>query len=86
VRHGRVRGVRMIQCHSCAARAGEASFPRKKLRGSPWVCTDCTNEQIGAGHPQRIERPVLLTRKAWRARARVRQASPQRDLLDWASA
>lgn len=71
----------MIECHSCAARAGEAEFPRRKPRGVPWVCAECTAEAFGRA--QKIERPVLLTRKAWRARERVRQASPQRDLLDW---
>ena len=72
----------MIECVSCAAREGEAPFPQSKRRGVPWVCLECSGDFTAAEVREKIARPVLLTRRAWRARQRVRAASPQRDLLD----
>ncbi len=70
------------QCYLCAARDGEATFLSRKKPGLRRLCDDC----IAAEQPKegRIERPKILSRAAWRARARTRMASPQQDLLDWA--
>ena len=72
------------QCWSCGARDGETAFPEKKKRGERRRCCDCLEEMLPAG--DRIDRPVMLSRRAWRARERARAASPQADMIDWLSA
>ena len=73
----------MKQCHQCAARAGEAEFPERKVRGKPRLCCACIAERDGPPRADLISRKHILRRAQWRARERVRLASPQTDLIDW---
>lgn len=64
----------MRECTSCGSRSAETPFPE---RGK--LCCDCLAESLVAPRP---EPTMLLTRAAYRARLRVRQRSPQLDLVD----
>jgi hypothetical protein len=72
------------QCWSCGARDGEAEFPTK-IRRVRRECSDCIAERDKPLSETRIARPVMLSRRAWKARERVRQASLQIDSVDWLS-
>ncbi len=72
----------VIECASCAARSGEAKFFLIKPRGQPRLCWDCLHESQAKAFAEKLARPVLLTRKAWWARRRARDAKPQADLVD----
>lgn len=81
----------MRECRSCGSRSIETRFPERNIKGLPVLCLDCALEfasharaeaalqelKAGTG-PQRS----ITTRASYRARLRVRQASPQMDLVD----
>lgn len=64
----------MKACLSCAATPAEAPFP---ARGR--TCIECTAWQAREA-PQRSSK--IQTRASYRAHLRVRQKSPQADLVD----
>lgn len=67
-----------LECASCAARAGEAVFPCKK-RGELRLCADCLAE---AATPKDKAATPIMRRAAYRSALRIRQMSPQLDLVD----
>lgn len=74
----------MKECTSCAARVGEALFLEPRPLGAPVLCDDCSKEaRRKLAADDKMQRKVLLTRRSWCARERLRLASPQADLLDW---
>lgn len=77
----------MRSCFVCAARPedGAVLSPRKQT-ATPLVCTDCADEERRErAEPLALRRrltPAARTRASYRAALRVRQKSPQLDLVD----
>lgn len=78
------------ECRSCGSRPCETPFPVERPRGMPALCLDCLLEWASeVTRPARIaetrealRQRGVLTRASYRARLRVRQRSPQADMVD----
>jgi hypothetical protein len=69
----------MRQCHSCAARPGEAAFPHP-TRGQ--MCCACIDERERDNATPRAKEEAAQRRAQYRAAFRHRARQPQTDLVD----